>query len=104
MLRKLVVCGMLISHQVAHADAGVAIGLNFTYYGDVGITIKALSSDKNNEQVFAIGTTYYPFAEKKLGIDLGFGGAAFNVVGLIGIDILQDAAYLSVGYENMSTQ
>ena len=45
MFRQLVVCAMLISQQVAHADVGVAIGLNFTYYGDVGITIKALSND-----------------------------------------------------------
>jgi len=42
--------------------------------------------------------------DKKIGFDVGYGAADFNVVGLIGIDILQDASYLSVGYDNMSKQ
>ena len=104
MLKYLLVCLMLLSQQLAYADVGVTIGINLTYNGDVGITIKALSSDKHNEKVFAIGSTYYPLANKKIGFDLGYGAANFNTVILVGIDILQDASYLSVGYEKMSSQ
>jgi hypothetical protein len=87
---------------ISNADIGFAIGLNFTYEGDVGVTVKALSNDKNEKWLFAVGSSYYPFSENKIGLDFGFGGSNFNIVGLIGIDILQDASYLSIGYANMS--
>lgn len=104
MLRYFFVCLMLLSPQMAYADVGVTIGINFTYNGDIGITIKALSSDKRDERVFGVGSSYYPWADRKLGLDVGYGAADFNFVFLIGIDILQDASYLSVGYEDMSIQ
>lgn len=88
---------MLLFSQPALTDAVVFLGINLTYSGDVGITLKVLSSDENDELVFAVGSTFYPFSVLKLGYDLGIGRTTNGVAGLWGIDVPQDAAYFSVG-------
>ena len=100
MLKRMTLYLMFMFPQPAFADIGIALGLNITYDFDVGITLKALSSDKAEGYVIALGTSYYPFAEVKTGIDIGLGGTGFSMFFLYGVDIYRDAAYMSFGFFN----
>jgi len=105
MFNKLIVCVLLVFPQFSHAEIGVALGINITFDFEVGITVKALSSDKIDEFVVAVGATYYPISKNKIGFDIGFGRTAIlNTVFLYGIDIYKDSSYMSVGYVNLSSQ
>lgn len=90
--------------QPAVADIGFAFGINITFYGDIGVSAKALTSDKHDETVFAVGATYYPFSDNKAGFDIGLGRTLFNGVILWGIDLSKDVAYFSLGYHEAATQ
>ena len=101
MLRRYIVCAMLVFPQLVFSDIGIGIGVNITYHGDVGISAKVLSSNKSFDMAWAIGASYYPLSNKKYGFDIGYGGNALpNGYFLIGLDILQDASYGGVGYIN----
>ena len=105
MVGKLIGCALLGLPQLAHADIGVAVGFNLTYHGDVGITVKALSSDELDDVVFAVGATYYPFSENKTGFDIGVGRTAvLNSVFVIGVDVSNDVSYMSIGYVDLSSE
>jgi len=71
--------------------------VNFTFYGDVSISGEALSSDKNDKTVSAVGSTYYPLSDNEIGFDIGVGRTAYNNVFLWGIDLAHDATYFSIG-------
>lgn len=93
------ICLLIIFSQPAIADMGIALGIILTYDFQVGFTVKLLSSDKTDEYVVAAGTSFYPFSEEKLGIDLGFGKTAgLNTFWLYGVDIYQETSYMSAGF------
>tara|TARA_R110002074_G_scaffold152936_1_gene307561 strand:- start:124412 stop:124774 length:363 start_codon:yes stop_codon:yes gene_type:complete len=82
----------------AHSDAAVFIGINYTFGGNLGLSIKALSDDDENNGVAAVGVSYYPMAENKLGIDAGVGYAFDSYAVTAGWDFLQKEPVVSVGY------
>lgn len=82
----------------AHSDAAAFIGINYTFGGNLGLSIKALSDDDENKGVAAIGVSYYPMAENKLGIDAGVGYVFDSYAVTAGWDFLQKEPVVSVGY------
>lgn len=97
-IKSIAVCVTLLFSQPASTDDGIFLGINLTYFGDVGITAKVLSGDQNDELVFATGLSYYPFSVIKFGYDFGIGKTTNGIAGVWGVDIPHDAAYFSAGY------
>ena len=83
----------------AQADPAAFIGISYGFDSSFGISIKALSSDEEDEGVVAVGTTYYPFAaSKKFGFDLG-AGYTFDGSAIIGgWDFIQSQPQVSFGF------
>lgn len=65
---------------------------------DVGITSKIVSSNRPNQFVAGAGVSYFPWAEKQFGIDLGAGYNFSSVAALASYDILRWKPQFSVGY------
>jgi hypothetical protein len=64
----------------------------------VGLTVKALSTNAQDKAVFGGGVGYYPWSDDKIGLDLGV-GYNFTNFGLFGgYDILRRMPTLSAGY------
>ena len=80
------------------ADPAAFVGLSVTFGGDIGVTGKILSSDKEDQFVAAAGVTWYPAAEKPLGVDVSGGYNFDNVAALVGYDFLQKSPVGSVGW------
>ncbi len=96
-LRQCLPYVLLALTHPAHAEITIAFGINITGAYDFGLTIKALTNDSAERYVAAVGTTFYPFAHRKAGFDIGLGKASGFAYVLYGIDFLQDAAYMSLG-------
>ena len=90
---------LLASMSLAHAGPGVMFGLNFSMNNGFGVSVKVLSSDRENRTVGSLGTTYYP-ATNRVGVDLGVGRTFDSGAVTIGWDIINSAPQASVGYVN----
>ena len=82
----------------AQSDAAAFVGINYSFGGNVGISVKALSDDDENNGVAAVGVSYYPMAANKFGIDAGVGYAFDSYAVTAGWDFLQKEPVVSVGY------
>lgn len=104
MFKNLIIYLLLFFSHPVVAEIAFAVGINVTYELDAGLTIKAVSNDKIDEYVVAVGTSYYPFSKDKPGLDLGLGRTTgFNMIFLYGIDIYKDDSYMSFGFMNTSS-
>ncbi len=54
-----------------------------------GATIKILSSGEENKAVISAGASYYPWAKKKYGLDIGAGYNFKKATIITGWDVLQ---------------
>lgn len=87
-------------------NPGVSVGLAFAFNGsqpsaaDIGFTAKLLSNRHENNPVLGAGLTLYPWAEKKLGLDLGVGYNFTDVTTMAGYDFLQQKILLSSSWSN----
>ena len=97
MRKAIVSLALLTTMSLAHAGPGVMFGVNFNMSSGLGLTVKVLSSDRENRTVGALGTTYYP-ATNYIGVDFGIGRTFDNGAATIGWDILNNAPQASVGY------
>lgn len=83
----------------AQADPAAFVGISYSFGGSgVGISIKILSDDEEDQVVAAVGATYYPMAADKFGIDLSAGYAFDNAAVLVGWDFLQKSVQVSAGW------
>ncbi|WP_214660519.1 hypothetical protein [sulfur-oxidizing endosymbiont of Gigantopelta aegis] len=76
-------------------------GVSFTFGGDFGLTLKALTDDKKSRAVGSIGATYYPFAAKTFGFDLGAGYTYSDAAAIVSWDFIQNSVQFSAGYADI---
>ncbi len=99
-MRKAIIgLALLSSMSLAHAGPGVMFGVNFSMNSGFGVSVKVLTSDRENRTVGSLGTTYYP-ATNRVGVDLGVGRTFDSGAATIGWDIVNNAPQASVGYVN----
>jgi hypothetical protein len=99
-MRKLIlVLALLSSVSFAHAGPGVMFGVNFNMNSGFGVSVKVLTSDRENRTVGSLGTTFYP-ATKHIGVDLGVGRTFDSGAATIGWDIINNAPQAGIGYVN----
>lgn len=105
MLKKSLIIGALASLSThASADVGVMLGVGYTFGGaGPAITLKALSTDKQDEGVVAAGVSYYPLSPNKFGVDVGAGYQADNAAAIVSWDFLQSAVQVSAGWSDTSS-
>ncbi|MCF6354215.1 MAG: hypothetical protein L3J26_03790 [Candidatus Polarisedimenticolaceae bacterium] len=96
-LLPLVLLGLL--PLTAQADPAAFVGVSYSFGGGgVGITVKVLSDDEEDQAIAALGATYYPIATNKFGIDLSAGYAFDGAAVLVGWDFLQKGVQVSAGW------
>ena len=83
------------------ADATYMAGISYTFSGQFGVTLKALSDDKKSRTVGVIGATYYPFAPQPFGVDVGAGYTYDDAAAIISWDFLQKTVQFSGGYADI---
>ena len=81
------------------------VGIAFNFGGKIskeslGLTVKILSSDRQDRFVAAAGVTYFPWAPNKFGLDIGGGYNFDKVTALVGYDLLNKKPQASLGYTN----
>ena len=81
------------------------VGIAFNFGGKIskeslGLTVKILSSDRQDRFVAAAGVTYFPWAPNKFGLDIGGGYNFEKVTALVGYDLLNKKPQASLGYTN----
>ena len=102
MIKKSIILGALVAISApAQADIGAMVGVGYTF-GDAGpaLTVKALSSDKKDEAVGALGLSYYPLSQNKFGVDVGIGYQFDKSAVILSWDLLQKAPQISAGWAN----
>jgi hypothetical protein len=99
MRKPILALALLSSVSLAHAGPGLMFGVNFNMSSGFGVSVKVLTSDRENRTVGSLGTTYYP-ATKHLGVDIGVGRTFDNGAAIIGWDLINNAPQASVGYVN----
>ena len=78
---------------------GMTVGLGSSDVSkQIGFTVKALSSNAEDEAVFGGGVGYYPWSDDKIGLDLGVGYNFTNIGVFGGYDVLRRMPTLSAGY------
>ncbi len=87
---------------MVYADAGVFLGISYAFGGGgPGVSLKVLSSDKEDKAVVGAGATYYPLSSNnQFGLDVGVGYNFNNAGVMVGYDFLQSGIQASVGYVN----
>lgn len=89
----------------AQADAGVMLGVSYDFSGttslnNLGVTAKVLSSDREDKWVGALGASFYPWSDKKLGLDVSGGYNFQDSAALVGYDLLRGAPQISAGWSD----
>ena len=78
---------------------GIAVELGDTVNeADVGITSKIVSSNRPDQFIVGAGVSYFPWAEKQFGLDLGAGYNFSSFAALASYDILRWKPQFSAGY------
>lgn len=85
------------------ADAGYMIGINYALDGraslsNLGVGARILSSDQRDEVVAVAGVSLYPWAEKKVGVDIGAGYTFDDSTAVVAYDFIQAKPLASVGW------
>lgn len=83
--------------STARADITYMVGISFTLTGEMGVTAKLLTNDKEEEFVAAGGVTYYPFSTSIFGADVSAGYVFENGTITGGWDFLQQIPQVSFG-------
>ncbi len=74
MKRFTIAAGLLASCTWTQANPGFMLGICHNFGGSTGVTLKTLSTNKQDKAVAALGVSYFPNdAANKLGLDLGLG-------------------------------
>ena len=87
----------------ASANPGVSFGVVYAFGagGGPGISLKVLSSNKEDRAVAGVGASFYPLAtSNRFGVDANVGYLSKDFGATIGWDFLQQGVQLGVGYVN----
>lgn len=85
----------------AFSGATYMAGVSYTFSGEFGVTLKALTDDRKSKVVGSLGATYYPFAAKSYGFDLGAGYTYDDAAATISWDFVQQSIQFSAGYADI---
>ncbi len=101
MKKCLVIVGLFLlsSATGAIASPGILFGLSYNFGGSVGLSLKVLSTNKENHGALAVGTSYYPLT-KKFGLDTGVAYLTKDAAVSLGWDFLGNKPQVGVGYVN----
>ena len=101
--RTLVAILLMSSSSAALASPGIFAGLAYTFdqsSGGLGLTLKVLSNNKEDNAVVGAGVTYYPMLNSnKFGVDAGVGYVFKDAAVTVGWDFLH-SPQVAVGYIN----
>ena len=103
MKKTLLAASLSVFALGAYADPGYMLGVSYSFGGqasmkNLGFTAKVLTSDREDKWVGAAGVSLFPWADRKLGLDVG-GGYTFNdSTALVSYDFLQAAPLVSYGW------
>lgn len=98
-MRKLFVASTFaLAATAAQADPAVMFGINYNFGGGgPGLSVKVLTSDREDRTVGSVGASYYPMMNR-VGLDLGVGRTFQNGAVTVGWDVINSAPQASIGY------
>ncbi len=98
MKKSLALISLLLAGTTpALADPGAFIGLTYNFGGSVGVSLKVLSTNKQDRGALAAGISYFPVTGY-YGIDAGAGYLFKNGAVTLGWDFLNSNPQIGVGY------
>ena len=103
--RPLLASLLIASSTTAVADPGVFFGVAYTFgqakpSDGLGLSLKVLSTNKEDHAVVGAGVTYYPLqSNNRFGVDLGVGYLFQDVAVTVGWDFMH-SPQVGVGYVN----
>jgi|ERR1035441_6915379 hypothetical protein len=99
MKRFTVAAGLLASCTWAQAGPGLMLGICYDFGGSAGVTLKILSTNKQDKAVLAAGVSYFPSdATNQLGVDLDAGYNYRHSAATVGWDFLHSDVQAAVGF------
>jgi len=100
--RQLLLSAVLLgATTTAMASPGLMVGISYNFGGNVGFTVKALTSNKQDKGVAAVGVSYFPTAVvSKFGVDVSAGYNFKHGSVTAGWDFLNDRIQVGAGYVN----
>jgi hypothetical protein len=97
--RSTLACAFLIASSSVIADPGFLVGVSYNFGGQVGITMKVLSTSREDRPALAAGISYFP-TTKKLGVDASAGYVFSHSAITAGWDFLNSNPQIGLGYVN----
>ena len=99
MKRFTVAAGVLASCTCAQAGPGLMLGICYNFGGSAGVTLKILTTNKQDKAVLAAGVSYFPSdATNQLGLDVDAGYNYRRSAATLGWDFLHSDVQAAVGY------
>jgi hypothetical protein len=103
MKKTLLAASLSVFAMGAHADPGYMLGVSYSLGGqasmkNLGFTAKVLTSDREDKWVGAAGVSLFPWADRKLGLDVGGGYTFEDSTAVVSYDFLQAKPLVSYGW------
>ena len=103
MKKTLLAAALSVFAMGAHADAGYMLGVTYSLGSqasmkNLGFSAKVLTSDREDKWVGAAGVSLFPWADRKLGLDVGAGYTFEDSTALVSYDFLQAKPLVSYGW------
>jgi hypothetical protein len=73
------------------------VGLTYNFNGGIGLSLKVLSTNKEDSGVVSGGVSYYPLTNK-FGVSLGAGYVVKNGAATLEWDFINNTPIVNVGY------
>ena len=102
MFKRTVIAALLLLGSTAvFADPGVFFGVTYNFKGasGIGLSIKVLSTDRQDRGVLGLGVSYLPLLQK-FGADVDAGYQFKNGAVTGGWDFINNSPQLGLGYVN----
>ena len=98
MQKLLTVSILALAATTAQADPAVMFGINYNFGGGgPGLSVKVLSSDREDRTVASVGASYYPLMNR-VGLDVGVGRTFENGAATVSWDVISSAPQASIGF------
>jgi len=98
MKRLFLILALVLAPMSASAGTGVLFGIAFNFNGDLGASLKLLSSDREDRFVGVGGVTWFPAGANPIGVDVGLGYNFRNAAVTAGWDIVNAELQVGAGY------
>lgn len=100
-IKAILTVALLCSSAFASANPGVFFGVVYAFGagGGPGVSLKVLSSNKEDRAVVGAGASFYPLAPtNRFGVDADVGYLSKDFAATVGWDFLQQGVLVGVGY------